>query len=250
MNEQSLLVIRRGMNASQDGPGNRLVYHLQGCNFRCRWCSNPESIPLQGLTLQTEPPRCSCRAISVAALAKEALAARPLFFGGGGVTFTGGEPTTQFKALKTALELCRANGIHTCLESNASHPRLPELFALIDFLILDCKHYDNQAHLHWTGQGNATVCENLRRAAGEREQLLLRIPWSAASMPKHGTRSAFPRTSRPWAWNASLWRYCAIMNLAKKNGSNAAGRIRWKILPFPMPPLPPFAPHCKAMALA
>ncbi|MFD1401922.1 MULTISPECIES: 4Fe-4S cluster-binding domain-containing protein [Robinsoniella] len=26
----------------QDGPGNRLFYHLQGCNMRCPWCGNPE----------------------------------------------------------------------------------------------------------------------------------------------------------------------------------------------------------------
>ena len=32
---------QKGFNYSQDGRGNRLVYHLQGCNMRCKWCSNP-----------------------------------------------------------------------------------------------------------------------------------------------------------------------------------------------------------------
>ena len=27
-------VLQRGFNFSQDGPGNRLVYHLQGCTMR------------------------------------------------------------------------------------------------------------------------------------------------------------------------------------------------------------------------
>ena len=35
-------IFGQGFNFSQDGPGNRLVYHLAGCNFRCPWCSNPE----------------------------------------------------------------------------------------------------------------------------------------------------------------------------------------------------------------
>ena len=38
-----LKIFQKGFNYSQDGQGNRLVYHLQGCNMKCRWCANPES---------------------------------------------------------------------------------------------------------------------------------------------------------------------------------------------------------------
>ena len=39
-----LWYFQKGFNFSQDGPGNRLVYHLCGCNLRCPWCSNPEGM--------------------------------------------------------------------------------------------------------------------------------------------------------------------------------------------------------------
>jgi pyruvate formate lyase activating enzyme len=114
-----------------------------------------------------------------------------LFFGGGGVTFTGGEPAMQFEPLRACLAGLRGAGVHTCVESNAGHPRLPELFPLVDFLILDCKHHDPALHEKWTGAPLAPVLENLRAAAGARTQLLVRIPLVGGVNASPGDARAF-----------------------------------------------------------
>lgn len=158
---------QKGFNYAQDGPGNRLVYHLAGCNMRCPWCSNPEGLA---------PGRYGNRREDVEAVASSVVAARPMFFDGGGLTLTGGEATVQFDAVKALLEKVRAAGVHTALETNAAHPRLPELFPRLNLLIADFKHPDEAAHRRFTGVSGETVRKNLGRAADEGVAMLIRIP--------------------------------------------------------------------------
>ena len=170
-----LRIIKKGFNYSQDGRGNRLVYHLQGCNMRCPWCSNPEGMRAEG-TQVTENGRVrpSFFTMSTEELAEEAATARTLFFDDGGVTFSGGEPTLQFDALRDALVRLKQRGISTAVETNATHPRLPELFPLLDECIMDCKHYDDEIHRRVTGVSNQTVLRNLARALAEHGNVLVR----------------------------------------------------------------------------
>lgn len=160
-------ILQKGFNYSQDGPGNRLVYHLQGCNFRCKWCSNPESIPLD---------YDKCRNQSVDEIVDEVLRSRMMFFDGGGVTFTGGEPTMQFDQLKETLKKLKEAGINTAIETNGSHPRLPELSEYIDFLIMDIKCPDDNIHKKYTGCSNEITLRNFKKLVTSRKQLLVRIP--------------------------------------------------------------------------
>ena len=173
-----LNVLKKGFNFSQDGPGNRLVYHLQGCNMRCPWCANPESRKPEGTLLPSENIglHLSFTAEEVEDLLEEATDSRPLFFEGGGVTLTGGEPTLQFDALKEFLTGLRANGIHTAIETNATHPRLRELFPLLDLLIMDCKHIDDRIHREATGISNMTILGNIEKAMAEHGNVLIRTP--------------------------------------------------------------------------
>ena len=160
-----LRVFQRGFNFSQDGPGNRLVYHLQGCNLHCPWCSNPEGLSLGGgWTITPE------------ALAAEAVRSRLMFFEGGGVTLTGGEVTLQWEAVLHLLTLLKAEGIHTCIETNGTSPYLPRLFPVLDLLIMDIKHYDSARHKAVIGMGIEQTTANLSAALNAGQQVALRIP--------------------------------------------------------------------------
>ena len=125
-------ILQKGFNYSQDGPGNRLVYHLQGCNFRCKWCSNADSIPLDNL---------NAKDYSVDELFDEIIRSRMMFFDGGGVTFTGGEVCVQSDELIQLLKKLKSAEINTCIESNASFPSIKNVAEYIDYLIVDFKHF-------------------------------------------------------------------------------------------------------------
>lgn len=131
---------QKGFNYAQDGPGNRLVVHMQGCNLHCPWCSNPEGMAIAGGT-QTD----------TAELADFILSCKRLFFDDGGVTFTGGECTLQADALFELLTVCRQNGIHTAIETNGTFAMPPAFYGAIDLILCDCKHYDADKLARVTG---------------------------------------------------------------------------------------------------
>ena len=163
-------IFQKGFNYSQDGQGNRLVYHLQGCNMRCPWCANPEGMHFQGAK------GFSWEDSTIEEIVEEVRRSSLMFFDGGGGTFTGGEATCQFEALKELLKRLKAEGIHTAMETNGTHPELPKLFPHIDQLMMDCKHWEEGRHREYTGVSLEPVKRNLKAAMLERGQVDVRIP--------------------------------------------------------------------------
>ncbi len=160
-------IFGKGFNYSQDGPGNRLVYHLQGCNMKCKWCSNPEGIG--AFCEKTEE-------YTLDEIYYEILSARPMFFDGGGVTFTGGEATLWAEELFELFCKLKKEGINICIETNGTYEGLLELCEYTDTLIMDIKHYDGEKHLYWTGDSGERTRRNFERLCEHGKSVLVRIP--------------------------------------------------------------------------
>ncbi len=97
---------------------------------------------------------------------------------GGGVTFSGGEPLSQAEFLLAALEACRAEGIHTAVDTCGYAPweTLRAVAALTDLFLYDLKATDDRVHRKYTGVSNASILENLKALGGEHGAIWLRVP--------------------------------------------------------------------------
>ena len=133
-----------------DGPGLRLVVFLQGCNFKCLYCANPDTITLKGGTL-TDPEE----------IVRMALSQKAFFGKKGGITFSGGEPTLQAKELIPLFKRLREEGIHICLDTNGSvmNEEVRELLSLTNLVLLDMKEFNSARHQQLTGRSNSQTIE-------------------------------------------------------------------------------------------
>lgn len=128
-----------------DGPGLRLVVFLQGCNFRCLYCANPDTIEVKGGNA-TEPEE----------IIRMAVSQKPFFGKRGGITFSGGEPTLQAKALLPLFRRLKEEGIHICLDTNGGlwNADVEELLRETDLVLLDVKEINPTRHQTLTGRSN------------------------------------------------------------------------------------------------
>ncbi|GHU73167.1 hypothetical protein AGMMS49992_10890 [Clostridia bacterium] len=115
--------------------------------------------------------------VDVSALVDEAEQARMIFLDGGGVTFSGGEPTVQWEAVSLVTRTLKERGINTALETNGTHPRLREIIDWVDHLYIDLKHYDDRRHRALTGCGLSEIVANIRLVVTTRDDLTIRIPF-------------------------------------------------------------------------
>ena len=80
----------------------------------------------------------------------------------GGITVSGGEPTTQPDFLLEFLKKCKKEGISTALDTcgYASREIYEKVLPYVDLILLDIKEIDSNRHREFTGVPNETILEN------------------------------------------------------------------------------------------
>lgn len=171
-----------------DGPGIRTTVFFKGCPLDCCWCHNPEArLPYPekfnlGSVSNTADYRREVQvghATDVDSVLTELLRDLPFYDqSGGGVTFSGGEPTAQSEFLGDILRACKEHGLHTTIDTcgHAPFEVLERICPLTDLFLFDLKLMDNRAHREHTGMPNDLILSNLNRLAKMGANIWIRVP--------------------------------------------------------------------------
>ncbi len=94
---------------------------------------------------------------------------------GGGVTFSGGEPTVQAGFMLEVFDLLPLHkAIETC--GFCQEDTFKKVLDRIDFLFFDIKHTDPEMHKKYTGVDNALILRNLEAVKESGKPFIVRIP--------------------------------------------------------------------------
>ncbi len=132
-----------------DGPGNRTVIFLQGCNLNCAYCHNPETIALA--KDGNVPEGASAQTVDQVI---DQVMKYSLFISG--VTISGGECTVQFNFLMEVVKALKAKDLHVLIDTNGmvALDKLQQLMQVADGFMLDVKAYGEDVHKALTGASN------------------------------------------------------------------------------------------------
>lgn len=97
---------------------------------------------------------------------------------GGGVTFSGGEPLLQPEFLAALIRSCRAEGIHTAVETCGHASRVAARLVLRErpLFLFDIKLTDDRRHRAATGVSNLRILWNFREFAAAGAEIVVRFP--------------------------------------------------------------------------
>lgn len=177
-----------------DGPGNRTVVFLQGCNMDCKYCHNPETralcvhcgmcvskCPAGALSMvdgrvHFDPTKCvlcdtciktcthdaSPRVLwmTVEEVVSEIKKQMPFIRG---ITVSGGECTLYPEFLTALFSECKKLGLHTLIDSNGmvDFSAESELLNVTDGVMLDIKAIHKEDHVTVTGVSNEQILKNV-----------------------------------------------------------------------------------------
>ena len=191
-----------------DGDGVRVTVFMKGCPMRCSWCHNPEGLKAQPELLykrarcvgcgecqkECEHEDCKpfgrclhvcpydCLTVAGERYTPDALAAtlnkyKRIFDAcGGGVTFSGGEPLMQWEFIAEVID--RLDVINVAIETSGYAPKhiFESAVEKLDFIYMDIKLFDAEAHKRHTGCDNALIKDNFLYLRESGKPFTIRTP--------------------------------------------------------------------------
>ena len=165
-----------------DGPGIRTTVFLKGCNLRCPWCHNPETLSRDTVTLTYPKANKSVtygRLMTVGEIVTEVMEDFDFYRqSGGGVTVSGGEPLLQAEAVAELAKALQAQGVSVLLDTAGCVPwsRFEVVLPFVDTVFFDWKTSDSTIMKERIG-GDLTLIEtNLARLLQTAKETHIRIP--------------------------------------------------------------------------
>ena len=197
--------------AVHDGPGMRVTVFMKGCPLRCIWCHNPEGLSSEPQLVKNEEKCVHCKCCEKAfpcshpecqpygvctkgcplnilkisgtkytpeALVERLMRYKVFFRNGGGITFSGGEPTMQGNFVLECMKLLHKAEMRTGIETSAfCNPKLfAEIIAETDDIYIDLKEIDNEKHKLLTGVPNEVILENIKAVGETGREFTIRMP--------------------------------------------------------------------------
>lgn len=96
----------------------------------------------------------------------------------GGITLSGGEPLLQADFALVLLKHCKAEELHTAIETCSNYPwqELEAVLPFVDLVMMDLKLIDPMKHQSACGDSNERILANAQRLALTEKPIIFRIP--------------------------------------------------------------------------
>ena len=165
-----------------DGPGIRTTVFCKGCNLRCPWCHNPETISRETVTLTYPKANRSVtygRLMTVDGIVTEVMEDADFYReSGGGVTVSGGEPLLQAEAVAELAKALQDLGISVLLDTAGCVPwsRFEAVLPYVDTVFFDWKTSDPAFMSERIRGSLPLIKDNLTRLLQTGKDIHIRIP--------------------------------------------------------------------------
>ena len=165
-----------------DGPGIRTTVFLKGCNLRCPWCHNPETISPDPVILTYPKANKTVsygRFMTVDGVVAEVMEDADFYRrSGGGVTVSGGEPLLQHEGVAALAKSLGERGIPVILDTAGcvAWSRFEAVLPFADTVFFDWKTSDPIFMKEKIGGDLSLIKGNLTRLLGTGKEVHIRIP--------------------------------------------------------------------------